>query len=442
MTAHTAHLGYFPRAWQRTVHLERRRFTVCALHRRAGKTTMSIAELVDKAARFKLEGGLFFYVAPFLKQAKAIAWRELKARVAPLIQYGAVEINEGELWVRFTSNGAMIRIYGADNPDAMRGVRLDGCVLDEVAQMKPEVWHDIIRPALSDRKGWAIFIGTPKGINLFSELYYGCEGKADWTAFLFTCYDTTALDEDEIASMRAEMSETAFKREMLCDFSAAGDDQLISIADAEEAARRVYRPGEMDYAARVLGVDPARFGDDKSVIIRRQGLASWAPEVMHGKDNMFLVGRIVQHIEQWKPHAVFIDAGNGAGVIDRLRQLGHEVFEVNFGGKASKPGFINKRTEMWFDMRDWLQAGGAIPNDASLKQDLAAPTYSYNAANLKVLESKDEMKKRIKRSPDIADALACTFAEVVTPPRVQIAAMWEPPVANASDLYAELGGQE
>ena len=167
------HLGYFPRKWQRKVHLERKRFTVCALHRRAGKTTMSIAELADKAMRFTLPDGLFFYVAPFLKQAKAIAWRELKARVAPMIPFDAVEINESELWVRFKANGAMIRIYGADNPDAMRGVRLDGCVLDEVAQMKPEVWHDIIRPALSDRKGWAIFIGTPSTSSSFDPVKCG-----------------------------------------------------------------------------------------------------------------------------------------------------------------------------------------------------------------------------------------------------------------------------
>ncbi|CAB5162380.1 hypothetical protein UFOVP152_24 [uncultured Caudovirales phage] len=413
MNDHTAHLGYFPRHWQRKVHLERRRFTVCALHRRAGKTTMSIAELVDKATRFTLPDGLFFYVAPFLKQAKAIAWRELKARVAPMIQFGAVEINEGELWVRFKSNGAMIRIYGADNPDAMRGVRLDGCVLDEVAQMKPEVWHDIIRPALSDRKGWAIFIGTPKGVNLFSELFYGCEGKADWIAFLFTCYDTHALDPAEIEAMRAEMSDTAFKREMLCDFSAAGDDQLISIADVEEAISRKYRPGEMDYAARVIGVDPARFGDDKSVIIRRQGLVAFPPEVMHGKDNMHLAARVAQHIAEWGPDAVFCDGGNGAGVIDRLRQLGHDIIEVNFGGKAAKAEYVNKRTEIWFEMRDWLAAGGSLPNDASLKQDLAAPTYAFNAANQKVLESKDDIKKRIKRSPDVADALAVTFAAPV-----------------------------
>ena len=405
-----ASLGYYPRAWQSDCHDGMKRFNVFALHRRAGKTELALAELCHEAVTFPLDEGMFFYVAPFLKQAKAIAWRRLVARVAPLVPYGAVEVNQSELWVRFKSNGAMIRIYGADNPDAMRGVRLDGVVIDEVAQIKPEVWDDIIRPTLADRKGWAIFIGTPSGINLFSELYYGADNKPDWHSAIYTCYDTDALDPGEIGMMREEMSETAFAREMLCDFSAAGDDQLISISDAETAAKRIYKPGEMDYAAKVIGVDPARFGDDKSVIIRRQGLVSFNPEVMHGVDNMHLAARVAQHIQEWKPDAVFVDAGNGAGVIDRLRQLGHDIMEVNFGGRATKPEYINKRTEIWFEMRDWIAQGGAIPNDSALKQDLASPTYSFNASNQKVLESKDEIKKRIKRSPDIADALAVTFA--------------------------------
>lgn len=416
-------LGYFPRAWQRKVHRQRKRFNVFALHRRAGKTELALMELIDKAMRFELDEGMFFYVAPYLKQAKAIAWRRLKARVAPLVPFDAVEINESETWVRFKANGAMVRIYGADNPDAMRGVRLDGVVIDEVAQIKPEVWDDIIRPTLADRKGWAIFIGTPAGINLFSELFFGATGKDDWHSAIFTCYDTDALPADEIEMMRQEMSATAFAREMLCDFSAAGDDQLISIADAEMSAQRVYRPGEMDYAARVIGVDPARFGDDRSVIIRRQGLVAFDPEVMHGVDNMHLAARVAHHIQEWEPDAVFVDAGNGAGVIDRLRQLGHDVIEVNFGGRASKASYVNKRTEIWFEMRDWIDQGGAIPNNASLKQDLASPTYGFNSANQKVLESKDDIKKRIKRSPDIADALATTFAaHVEKKPEVIIAA--------------------
>jgi hypothetical protein len=295
-------------------------------------------------------------------------------------------------------------------------VRLDGAVMDEVAQMKPEVWDEIIQPALSDRMGWAWFIGTPKGINVFSSLFFAAEGKAGWARARYTVYDTDALDPGEVERLRSSMSELGFAREYLCDFSAAGDDQLLSLTDAETAGRRVHTVGSNDYAPRILGVDPARFGDDRSVIFPRQGLVALKPQVFRGIDNMTLAGHVAAKIEQWAPDAVFIDAGAGSGVIDRLRQLGHDVFEVNFGGKASDIRYVNKRAEMWFLLAEWVKSGGAIPNDNTLKLELATPTYKYDAANRIQLESKDEIKKRLpdSGSPDLADALALTFAMPVS----------------------------
>ncbi len=392
-----------------------KRFVVLALHRRAGKTEIALKKLLDAALKNRLELPLYFYVAPYLKQAKAIAWARLKQMVAPLVPFGHIEISEVDLLVRFPHNGAVIRIFGADNPDAMRGVRLDGVVIDEVAQIKPDVWDDIVQPALSDRLGWAWFIGTPKGINLFSSLYFMAQNEPDWAHARYTVYDTDALDPVEIERLRRVMAETAFAREFLCDFSAAGDDQLLSLTDAEDAARKVYGPGSMDYAPRILGVDPARFGNDRSVIFKRQGLVSFTPAVFRGIDNMDLAGRVAATMREWEPDAVFIDAGAGSGVIDRLRQLGLDVVEVNFGGKASDDRYNNKRTEMWHEMADWVRAGGQIPNDNALKLELATPTYKYDAANRIVLESKDDIRKRLpdSGSPDLADALALTFAHPV-----------------------------
>jgi hypothetical protein len=406
----TIDLGYRPRVWQQQCHLQRKRFTVLALHRRAGKTELALAELIDKALRFRLDLGMFFYVAPQLKQAKAIAWQRLKQKVAPLVMAGMAEINESELWVRLTTNGATIRIYGADNPDAMRGVRLDGVVVDEVAQIKPEVWDDIIQPALSDRQGWALFIGTPKGVNLFSQLFYAARDKPDWHAALYTVHDTEAIAPAEVRRLQAEMSEQSWQREYLCDFSAAGDEQLISLADVEDATRRHLRKDQYDFAPVVLGVDPARFGDDRSVIAIRQGLHCKGFKVYTKIDNMQLAAHVAQAIEDYRADAVFVDAGNGAGVIDKLRQMGFDVTEVHFGGKPSRPRYLNKRAEMWYDMRDWLAAGGAIPNEVALKQDLAAPTYRFDNHDRVVLESKDELKARGLPSPDLGDALAVTFA--------------------------------
>lgn len=410
-------LDYRPREWQRQCHAQRQRFTVLALHRRAGKTELAIMELLDKALRSQLPLPLFVYVAPFLKQAKAIAWARLKQRVEPLKRQGVVDVNEGELSMTFLGNSAVVRLFGADNPDALRGMRLDGVVVDEVAQVAPEVWNDILQPALSDRKGWALFIGTPAGINLFSELYYDAQSKPDWHAARYTVYDTDALDPGEVERLRnGGMPEQSFAREYLCDFSAAGDDQVIPLADAEAAAHRTYLEREVAGAARVIGVDPARFGDDRSVIVKRHGLKVYPLLVFRGIDNMDLASRVAAEIQDWEPDAVFIDSGGGAGVIDRLRQLGFVVMEVAFGGRPTNPAlFANRRTEMWIAMRDWLIAGGSIPNDTVLKQELATPIYWFDPQGRRVLEPKEEIKKRLQggASPDIADALALTFASAV-----------------------------
>lgn len=406
-------LGYVPRAWQKECHARKARFTVLALHRRAGKTELALRELLDSALRFSLDLGLFFYVAPLLKQAKAIAWARLKQIVSPLVMHGLAEVNESELWVRLLANGAMIRVYGADNPDAMRGVRLDGVVIDEVAQTKPEVWDDILQPALSDRKGWALFIGTPNGVNLFSQLFYGATGLEDWYATRYTVYDTDALDPAEVARLRATMSEASFAREFLCDFTAAGVDQLISLLDVEDAMQRHLQLTDYDFAAKVMGVDPARFGDDRSVIFKRQGRRALEPIIRHKMDNMALAALVADEIRTWHPDAVFIDEGNGSGVIDRLRQLGFSPIGVHFGGKATQPRYTNKRTEMWWEMAEWLRSGAALPTLQALKTDLAAPTYWFGNDDKLVLEPKDDIKARIKVSPDLGDALALTFAHPV-----------------------------
>ena len=406
-------LDYTAREWQKQCHINKKRFSVYALHRRSGKTELAIMELIDKAMKTDKELSMFVYVAPFLRQAKAIAWARLKQKIEPLRQQSAIDINEGELSIKFKHNGAIIRLFGGDNPDAMRGLRLDGIVMDEVAQLKNELWTDIVQPALSDRLGWSIFIGTPSGINLFSELYYKAIDEEGWTAARFTVYDTDSLHPNEVTRLKRDMSETSFAREYLCDFSAQGDDQFIALADTEDAAKRVYQADHVKLSPIVLGIDPARFGDDRSVVFRRQGRQAFKPVVYRGIDNMELATRVANLIEEHTPDAVFCDAGAGSGVIDRLRQLKYDVIEIPFGGKAMKPDqFINRRSEMWWLMKQWVEEGGAIPNDIALKQELATPIYWYDNVGRRVLESKDQIKKRLQGagSPDLADALALTFA--------------------------------
>lgn len=415
MAATTIQLSYFPRDWQKECHVAMKRFSVLALHRRAGKSELAIMELINRAMKCDLDLGMFVYVSPFLKQSRAIAWARIKQKIEPLRVFNLVDINESELTVKFKANGATIRLFGGDNPDSLRGLRLDYAVLDEVAQIRPELWQEIIQPALADRKGGALFIGTPDGINLFSELFFKARELPEWHSAKYTVYDTNALDPDEVERLKRDMSDTSFNREMLCDFTAAGDDQLISLSDVETAAQRVLTIGSMDYAPKIIGVDPARFGDDRSVIFKRQGLQAFDPLVFRGMNNMDLAGRVAAEIVAWQPDGVFIDAGAGSGVIDRLRQLGYDVVEVAFGGKAPTAGYLNMRAFMWYEMREWLKLGGAVPNMVDLKQDLSAPTYWYDAQGRIQLEPKDDIKKRGLPSPDLADALALTFAYPVAP---------------------------
>lgn len=415
-------LPYQPRRWQAQCHKFMRRFNVFVLHRRAGKTELAIMQLIHAALRCEKELGAFAYIAPLLKQAKRIVWRRLKHRLRQMIQHGMVEVNESELTVTFTHNEASISLYGADNPDALRGIYLDGVVLDEVAQMQPELWDEVVRPTLADRKGWAIFIGTVKSVDLFYDVYTrGLElqdrKRKEWRVASWTCYQTDAVDPDEIESMREEMSDNAFEREMLNNWDVQGDDQLLSIVDIRDAMERSYKRGEIEHAPRVIGVDPARFGDDRSVIVRRQGLQVFDPVVKHGADNMKMARLVAQQIDAWKPHAVFIDSGAGAGIIDRLRQLGHkQIIEVPFGGNADNDNlFANHRAEMWWRMRDWVLGGGSLPEDEKLRMELATPTYSYDRRERRVLEGKDDIKARLPKrgSPDIADAVALTFSSTV-----------------------------
>lgn len=195
-----------------------------------------------------------------------------------------------------------------------------------------------------------------------------------------------------------------------------GDNQLIGMEQAYAAANRHYRITDYNFAPRVLGVDVARYGGDRSVIFPRQGLVAFKPKVFQGISNMDLAGQVAYAVEKWKADAIFVDAGRGEGVIDRLIQMGYSPIEINFGGKPADVKYNNKRSEMWDEMAQWVKTKGAIPNIPELITDLAAPTFIFSNSSSKFqVESKETMKKRGLRSTDLGDALALTFAHPVAP---------------------------
>jgi hypothetical protein len=200
-------------------HIRRQRWAVLVAHRRAGKTVSVINDLIEKASYNTRENPRYAYIAPLLRQAKDIAWQYLKDFASP---YNP-KINESGLWVELSAlpNSPRITLYGADNPDSFRGIYLDGCALDEFGNMKGSVWKEVLLPALIDRRGWAVFMGTPNGPNHFRDMYYQAKDDPDWYVAFLPHTATGVLRDDDIAAMKKIMDEEQFAQEMLCSFEAS-----------------------------------------------------------------------------------------------------------------------------------------------------------------------------------------------------------------------------
>ena len=209
-------LKYRPRSVFKDYHSRKERWAVIVAHRRCGKTVACINDLIVKALLENKPHAQYAYIAPYYSQAKSVAWRYLERFSEPVM----IRSNQSELWVELV-NGARIRLFGADNPDALRGNFLDGVVLDEMADMKPSLWGEIIRPLLADRLGWATFIGTPKGHNAFYDIYNEATKKPNWYVKVLRADQTHLLPQSELDDAKATMSDNQYEQEFLCSFEAA-----------------------------------------------------------------------------------------------------------------------------------------------------------------------------------------------------------------------------
>ena len=421
MTTKRVILPYEPRPiWEQEIHpgLESHRFSVLVCHRRFGKTVGVVNHIIKQAVKSHKRAPQYAYIAPFQTQAIMVAWGFLKYYTSPI---PGIKVNNSSHYVELPSRfpdspGARIYIMGADNPDALRGMYLDGVILDEYGQITENLWGEIIRPALADRKGWAVFVGTPKGQNGFFQKYQEALGNPKWYHCLYKASETGVLDADELESMRESMSDVEYRQEMECDFSVAAFNALLGAEDIQKANGTVYNEGQLGGSVRVMGVDVARFGGDRSAICMRHGLAVMPILTFKGLDTMTFAGTVIHHINRFKPDAVFIDSGAmGAGVIDRIRQLGYSCIDVAFGGKADSDGrYVNRRTEMYFKLTKFIKEdGGSLPQDDTLSEELTNVYYGFDNRGRLKLKSKEEIKETLGRSPDMADALALTFAQPV-----------------------------
>jgi len=210
---------YDPRQQFYDFHARASRFAIMVCHRRMGKTVACINDLIDKALQCKRTMPRYSYIAPFYKQAKTVAWDYLKHFAAPVMDGKPME---SELSVRLI-NGAVIRLYGADNPDALRGVYHDGCIIDEYGDCAPRLYNEVIEPALEDRDGWVVFIGTPKGPNHFFELWEAAKLDSDWFTQLSPASTTGVFSAERLAAIRNRpgADPDVIDQEYECDFHAA-----------------------------------------------------------------------------------------------------------------------------------------------------------------------------------------------------------------------------
>lgn len=309
------------------------------------------------------------------------------------------------------------------NTEAFAGLHNQGkrivLVFDEGSAIPDIIW-EVSEGALTDEETeiiWAVFGNPTRNQGRFKE----CFGrfKHRWKTKQIDSRDVKITNKGQIQQWVDDYGEDSdFVRVRVRGvFPRAGSNQFIP-GDAVERCRH-YKSVGHEHMPMLLGVDVARFGDDQTVITLRQGRKVWPQWKYRGKDTMEVAALVVEKIREFNPHAIFVDViGIGAGVVDRLKQLGYgrELIAVNVGEAAyDKVAYFNKRAEVWGRMRDYLKEGAELPPDNDLDASLTAPEYGFTPKQQIQLEKKEDMKKRGLSSPDEGDSLALTFSEEVNP---------------------------
>ena len=345
-------IPFKPRTLQAELHNRLERFNVLVCHRRFGKTVFAINELIRLALTVKKQRPRVAYMCPLFKQAKSVAWDMLKhySRVVP-----GVVFNEAELRADYP-NGGRVQLFGADNYDALRGIYLDGVVLDEYAQMSPRAWGEVIRPALSDRKGMAIFIGTPMGHGAFYELYNRAQDLKGWHRELYKASETNLLDTEELEAMQAEMTEDEYAQELECSWSAAIRGAFYSkeLGKIDEQVTNVpYDQNLQVITACDLGIADSFSiwyiqiaGSEIRVIDYDEFTGMGLPEIIKEMRE-----KPYQYIEHIAPFDIKVrELGSGTSRLETARKLG---INYKIAPKMTVQDGINAvRTQiprMWFD---------------------------------------------------------------------------------------------
>jgi len=325
--------GYTPRNPQKLIHqmVKDNRFTVVVAHRRMGKTVSAINQLVHSSLLCDKPSPRFAYIAPTYAQCKRIAWDYLLQYTRPL---GAIA-NIAELRVDFM--GRRISLYGADSPDSLRGIYLDGVVIDEIGDVNPAIFSEVVRPALADRLGWAMFIGTPKGNNHFKDLRDRAHNSADgWKLLEFKASETGLIIPTELASAKAEMGDDKFRQEFECSFNAAVEGSYYGkmINELEEKNQITTIPREtlsQTYCAWDLGMSDSTSIWVAQVVGKEIRLVDYYENHSQGLDTyvQWLRDNGWDNAVQLLPHDVVVrELGTGKSRQEMLEQAGLEITVV------------------------------------------------------------------------------------------------------------------
>ena len=283
--AEVIEIAYKPREQQLAIHelMDEKRFGVVVAHRRMGKTVSAINHLIKDALLNQKEAPRYAYIAPTYGQAKRVAWDYLVKYAEPL---GGTS-NISELRVDFW--GRRIQLFGSDNPETLRGQYFDGVILDEIGDQNPKIWTDIVRPALADRKGWCLFIGTPKGHNHFKELRDRAEKEEGWGLLEFKASETGVVDDVELKAAKNEMGEDKYRQEFECSFDAAVEGsyygQILNELEEKKHMQEIPR----EELSRTFTAWDLGMGDSTSI---------WVAQ---------LVGTEVRLLDYYENHGVGLD---------------------------------------------------------------------------------------------------------------------------------------